>query len=223
VRLIEARKITDPLREARRIVAERDVDIRELERAYNAVAGDKWTPEEAAYRFALNRSGKKMPLDMWYQEVAGIAIKRLNDGAKNLETAANVVASYYRIPEDQEVFSKRALTMAAAARSAAARLARSKMFPRLSMRTYRSTTSVTRPGTLDWQGKLREASDNVSQSASCLRDIAFDMEAPHIGLSPDAVFAAVRWLMNLTNAISALRDPYGGHYRNDEWKKPIPA
>lgn len=201
------------VREARGGRMRRNVDesLRDLERRWRAT-GDQ--QDLRRWRAGLNRAGQAPPGEVFYRELFRRAAGHMRTAADRLERAASNVSGNAFNGADLIEWS--CLAYAAASRSAAARLSRSRP-PAVSTSAFRDTTSP--PFREYWQDAMADASTHVSHAEGLLRDVAFDMERNEDKEAAGRVWPAVRWLSDLRSAISHTRDPHGGHDRRSWWDR----
>lgn len=188
-----------------------DDEIRLLERE---LAGEEYPAREkpevwAAYRRALNRVGRVPPGQAMY----GVLVKR---AAGELRKAAKLMVT--EVQANEVVERRRMLT---GLRSAATRLSReATQMPSRSAwdnPTYYGPESPdVAPGrwtlTRETQA-LSMVSALIQSAASLIRAVAFMAERADDGEAALATraWASINWLVSLADAVSNLRDRYGGH------------
>lgn len=199
-------------------LTERDADLRDLER--RARAGGR--EEMANYRNAMNRVGRAPAGEVFFRDQAKDAAKELRLASKYLLAAAKDVDGYTTW-NGSDVVASGFRAQAKACRSAASRIAKSKRIPARSHRAGSlSTRTLGKPRSTDWRDQAMAAHDAVGNATNKLRGIAFAHEQDDRS-EGEKVFEMVRWLVWLGDSIGATRDPHGGYYYNDKYKRPIPS
>lgn len=202
-----------------RRLGERDVDVRELERAWRA--SGSWE-DLARYRRAMNRTGRAPKGEVFYAAIAKRAAILLRRADKAFTASVEHMRATYGKGEDDRLVPT-ARAYAKACRSAATLLSRGGKLPKRSMREPTGRDSQLRASPSYWKDYFYDASDMVNMAASLMREVAFDIER-HDGKAAGAkAFKTVGWFVDLHSSMSATVDPHGGHYQNDKWKRKMPV
>lgn len=192
-----------------------DMDLRDLERRWQET-GDQ--SDLLAWRTALNRTMRAPPGEIFYREVARRAAAYMRTAANLLDRAAENLST--QAFNSADTIQRQCRQFAVASKSAAARLSRSPL-PFVSMQVHQDAPRI-REGRDYWQDLMADASDQVNHATTLLREIAFDMERRHDKIGAKRAFDAVRWLGDLRDAISHVRDPNGGHAGRAWWDRHDP-
>ncbi len=191
-----------------------DDRLRDLERRWRSTHSPA---DLEAWHVARHRAGQTPENEVFYREIARRAGRFMASAANRLDRAAAHVRTQAFNAAD--VIERQCLAFAAASKSAAARLSRSKP-PNVSGHVRdQSTRSDAREY---WEDLMADASEDVGAAEGLLRDMAFDMERNGDKVGAERVFAAVRWLVDLRSAISHARNANGGHDGRSWWERHGP-